>query len=80
MSCMGGLARRGWIIAVAAPLAVVLSAKLHTQPRRSTLTRALLEYGRAVRTVFLLRYLPALHTDERSPSRVTFIPTPSGFA
>ncbi len=43
---------QGWVTAS------LLVSKLHAQPRQSTLTKALLEYGRAVRTVFLLRYLP----------------------
>ncbi len=43
---------QGWVTAS------LLVAKLQAQPRQSTITRALVEHGRAVRTLFLLRYLP----------------------
>ena len=38
--------------------ASLLVAKLQAQSRHSTTTKALVEHGRAVRTLFLLRYLP----------------------
>jgi TnpA family transposase len=38
--------------------ASLLVAKLQVQSRQSTATKALVEHGRAVRTLFLLRYLP----------------------
>lgn len=53
-----GLARiaaslnQGWVTAS------LLVAKLQAQSRQSTATKALVEHGRAVRTLFLLRYLP----------------------
>lgn len=53
-----GLARiaaslnQGWVTAS------LLVAKLQAQTRQSAFTKALVEHGRAVRTLFLLRYLP----------------------
>jgi TnpA family transposase len=46
-----GSLKRGWVTAS------LLIGKLQSYPRKNRLTRALQEYGRLVKTVFILRYL-----------------------
>ena len=46
-----GSLKRGWVTAS------LLIGKLQSYPRKNRLTRALQEYGRLIKTVFILRYL-----------------------
>jgi TnpA family transposase len=48
---VAGSLKRGWVTAS------LLIGKLQSYPRKNRLTRALQEYGRLVKTVFILRYL-----------------------
>jgi TnpA family transposase len=48
---VAGSLERGWVTAS------LLIGKLQSYPRKNRLTRALQEYGRLVKTVFILRYL-----------------------
>ena len=48
---MAGSLKRGWVTAS------LLISKLQSYPRQNSLTRALQEYGRLVKTIFILRYL-----------------------
>jgi TnpA family transposase len=48
---LAGSLKRGWVTAS------LLIGKLQSYPRKNRLTRALQEYGRLVKTVFILRYL-----------------------
>jgi TnpA family transposase len=48
---VAGSLKRGWVTAS------LLIGKLQSFPRKNRLTRALQEYGRPVKTVFILRYL-----------------------
>src|SRR4051794_30948416 len=48
---VAGSLKRGWVTAS------LLIGKLQSYPRKNRLTRALQEYGRLVKTVFVLRYL-----------------------
>ena len=53
MTCCGspGSLKRGWVTAS------LLISRLQSYRRQNALTRALLEYGRLVKTIFILRYL-----------------------
>src|SRR5206468_7050883 len=48
---VAGSLKRGWVTAS------LLIGKLQSYPRKNQLTRALQEYGRLVKTIFILRYL-----------------------
>jgi TnpA family transposase len=48
---VAGSLKRGWVTAS------LLIGKLQSYPRKNRLTRALQEYGRLVKTIFILRYL-----------------------
>lgn len=48
---VGGSIKMGWVTAS------LLISRLQASPRKSTLTRALQEYGRLQKTLFILRYL-----------------------
>ncbi len=48
---LAGSLKRGWVTAS------LLIGKLQSYPRKNRLTRALQEYGRLVKTVFIIRYL-----------------------
>jgi len=48
---VAGSLKRGWVTAS------LLISKLQSYPRKNALTRALQEYGRLVKTIFILRYL-----------------------
>ena len=48
---MAGSLKRGWVTAS------LLISRLQSYRRQNALTRALLEYGRLVKTIFILRYL-----------------------
>ena len=55
---VAGSLKRGWVTAS------LLIGKLQSYPRKNRLTRALQEYGRLVKTIFILRYLES----ERLPA------------
>jgi TnpA family transposase len=48
---VAGSLKRGWVTAS------LLIGKLQSYPRKNRLTRALQEYGRLVKTIFILRYI-----------------------
>ena len=48
---VAGSLKRGWVTSS------LLIGKLQSYPRKNRLTRALQEYGRLVKTIFILRYL-----------------------
>jgi len=48
---VAGSLKRGWVTAS------LLIGKLQSYPRKNRLTRALQEYGRLIKTIFILRYL-----------------------
>ena len=48
---LAGSLKRGWVTAS------LFISKLQAYPRQNVLTRALQEYGRLVKTLFILRYL-----------------------
>src|SRR6266516_7982573 len=54
---LAGSLKRGWVTAS------LFISKLQAYPRQNVLTRALQEYGRLIKTLFILRYLE--NTDYR---------------
>lgn len=56
---LAGSLKRGWVTAS------LLIGKLQAYPRKNRLTRVLQEYGRLVKTVFILRYLESVDYRRR---------------
>ena len=56
---LAGSLKRGWVTAS------LLIGKLQSYPRKNRLTRALQEYGRLVKTLFILRYLESVDFRRR---------------
>jgi hypothetical protein len=61
---VAGSLRRGWVTAS------LLISRLQSYRRQNALTRALQEYGRLIKTIFILRYLESMQRRRRINSQL----------